>query len=90
MLASKEELSRRINIMSELGVSEKHKECLMDSVNDEKCEDFIFLIDILSSTAWWVCASSGTDGAKNRMEAHLEARKKVIDKYKELVCHVKP
>lgn len=90
MLASKEELNRRVNIMSKLCVSEKHKKFLIDSVNDGKCDDFIMLIDILSSTAWWVCASSGTEGANKRMEAHLEARKNVIDKYKELVCHVKP
>lgn len=83
MLISKEDLRNRLDIMSGLGVQEKYKGFLIDSVNDEKCADFISLVDDLSSKAWWLCASIGSSEAKERMEQHLESRKKVIDKYKE-------
>lgn len=83
MIISKEELKNRLDIMSDLGVQDKYKGYLIDSVNDDECADFVSLVDDLSSKAWWLCASLNGNDTKERMEQHLEARKKVIDKYKE-------
>lgn len=88
MIISKEELKSRLDIMSDLGVRDKYKGYLIDSVNDDECADFVSLVDDLSSKAWWLCASSGSNEVKERMEQHLESRKKVIDKYRECTENV--
>jgi hypothetical protein len=88
MIISKEELKNRLDIMSDLGVRDKYKRYLIDSVNDSTCADFISLVDDLSSKAWWLCASVGSNETKEKIEQHFEARKKVIDKYKERLKNV--
>lgn len=89
MIISKEELKNRLDIMSDLGVQDKYKGYLIDSVNDDECADFVSLVDDLSSKAWWLCASAGNREAKERMEQHFDARKRVIDKYKEQLNNAK-
>lgn len=89
MLISKEDLSNRLDIMSELGVQEKYSAQLIDSVNDQECADFISLVDDLSSKAWRLCASADSNEAKERMEQHFDARQMVIEKYKERLNNVK-
>jgi len=83
MIISKEELKNRLDIMSDLGVQDKYKRYLIDSVNDGVCGGFVSLVDELSSKALWLGSASSLDEIKKRMEQHLEARKMVIDKYKE-------
>lgn len=85
MLISQKELDSRIRGMSVLGVSETHKQYLIDSVNDEKNESFIRLIDELSSKTFWILYAAGPDEMRQRIEDHLAARKQVIDKHKECV-----
>lgn len=83
MLMSPEELRDRLCFMSEIGISEKHKQLLIDSANDSEYEDVIRLIDIISSKAMEIAVASGGD-IKNAIERHLEARCKLIQKIKEL------
>lgn len=83
MLLTKEELSERIGVMGELGVSQMHQNYLIESANDNEFEDIIRLIDALSSKALAIAVASG-DSMKIAIEKHLEARHKLIEKIKEL------
>jgi hypothetical protein len=78
------ELQARIDLMDMMGISEAHKDYLIESANDVENDDIISLVDDLSSKAWWLCAAQGSDEMRARGEAHLESRRKLIEKIKEL------
>ena len=85
MLLSKKELAERVELMGIFGVSSAHQDYLIESANDKEHEDIISLIDELSSAVWWMVADTGSKEAiKKNTERHLEVRRKLIEKIKEL------
>ena len=75
---SKNELDKRLGLMSSLGVTAKHQQYLIDSANDDECKDFIKLVDELSSAALWMADASSDIAIKKGIERHLETRKRLI------------
>lgn len=86
-MMTQHEIKEQVDLMNCIGVSVAHKDYFIQSANDEKNDDIISLIHDLSSKAWWFCLARGSEEMRARGEAHLEARKKLIEKIKGLRSH---
>ena len=83
-MLSEKELEQRMQLMLDIGISEKERLYAKNSFQDAVNDDIISLVDDLSSKVLLWLVAKGPKETRESQEAHLIARRKLIEKIKEL------